>query len=176
MKCLRISVIILGIITLSLGGYIIYKEFINKEDVNLTEYETKISNLEEENKRLKEENSSLNNNKEKDAKYIGTYTYGKYYEDCTNIEMTDENHYHFEVIINEDGTYEYTGGVNCGNSGSSEGYYYYNDKEIILVNKELLENPDSAGASGLKAVLEFKKNGDNLEFNFLDKTFELIKE
>ena len=181
MKGLKVAVVILAITTLGLGGYVVYKEFINKEEpVNVTEYETKISTLEKENIKLKEENEELEESCP-EAKcdfyddipmLYGTYTFGDPNQKDSCGETPDKI-FKYDVTINEDGTAEFTTGLICGSRVSGSGNYYVTDKEIIILDK------DCDGTYMCKPYVIFNYVGNKItandSFQGKEYTFELTK-
>ena len=175
MKGLKIAVACLTIITVGLAGYVIYKDFILKEDktVIISEYENKITTLEKENEQLKEEATlecETTNNQ-----YVGTYIYeGKEYstskDTCDNLNQVEDYTY-LELSLHEDGTFEYQDSISCGSGSSGSGKYVINNNIITAYNDECIEETKKYGElQNCSLVLIYKIENNQLKHSQFSRT------
>lgn len=179
MKGLKIAVACLTIITLGLVGYVVYKDFILKEDktVNISEYEKKITSLEKENQQLKEEQESVQQCTDINIneKYAGTYIYeGKEYstskDTCDSLNQAEDYTY-LELTLHEDGTFEYHDATNCASGSSGSGKYVINNNTITAYNDECIEETKKYGElQNCVLVLTYKIENNQLKHSQFSRT------
>ena len=183
MKGLKVAVVILTIITLGLGGFVIYKEFINKEEpVNVTEYETKITNLENENKKLREDIDNIETDCPEVTpnpyeQYAGTYIhlnkeeYDRISKEGCSSDTNVEDATSLKVTLNNDGTFDYFDNLACGSGDSGSGKYVIYNNVITAYNEECLNAAKQHGElQNCPIVLTYKIDNGTLKHSAFSGT------
>ena len=179
MKGLKISVAFLTIAVAGLVGYVVYKEGFVKEEntVNTLEYENKISTLEKENKQLQE---NLAQETKCDSsnlyeQYAGSYIYqGKSYsssKDSCDDPTKPEDYTYLEVVLKDDGTFEYKDALSCGSASSGKGKYIISNNTITAYNDECIKAAEEYGElQNCVLVLTYKIENETLKHSQFSRT------
>lgn len=126
MKRENIIIIILLILTLGLSGYIIY------DKTNNNEIDQEQTNNETNNENQNNNNSSITT--EVSSKFSGKYLYETVTSDDICVETNAKPKETIEFELNDDGTYTYSHGFDCGGGEISNGNFYIDNEKIYLID------------------------------------------
>jgi len=153
MKKEKITITILSIIIVLLTSYIIY-DYITIHNLKETEQKDETNNNESTNNNNNSENTNESTNNQENianeneideeyqkilSKFAGKYQYGTAIDQniCNTDEPNEHRGYGFQILtLNNNETFTYSYGTNCGSGYYIEGKYIINKNIIYLINNK----------------------------------------